>query len=162
MIHALTIDVEDYHSVTARDWQKGDCRPTRVVVENTQRLLACLADHGVRATFFVLGEVAETFPELVREIAGAGHELGVHGFHHRQVFKLSPEGFRREVEPAKKLIEDITGAAVEGHRAPAFSIMPQTELGPGCPCGSGVSIRFERVSDQGKAVRVAGVSPGYP
>lgn len=126
MIHALTIDVEDYHSVTARDWQKGDCRPTRAVVENTQRLLTCLADHGVRATFFMLGEVAETFPELVRGIAGAGHELGVHGFYHRQVFKLSPEGFRREVEPAKKLIEDLIGSAVDGHRAPAFSIMPQT------------------------------------
>jgi hypothetical protein len=91
MIHALTIDVEDYHSVTARDWQKGDCRPTRAVVENTQRLLACLADHGVRATFFVLGEVAETFPDGPGD-CGAGHELGVTALSW-QVFKLRQRVF---------------------------------------------------------------------
>lgn len=126
MIHALTIDVEDYHNIIARDWLGRDFPPTRAVVENTRRLLARFAAHGVRGTFFTLGEVAVTHPDLVREIAAGGHELGVHGFYHRQVFKLTPESFRREVVDAKRAIEDLTGTAVRGHRAPAFSIMPET------------------------------------
>lgn len=129
MIHALTIDVEDEHNIFARDWLAREGPPTWRVVHNTRRMLALLAEHGVHATFFVLGEVARTFPALVREIAGAGHELGVHGFYHRQLFKLTPESFRREVVPAKRLIEDISGMAAEGHRAPAFSIMPSTQWG---------------------------------
>ena len=126
MIHALTIDVEDYHSVIGRDWLDRDGPPTRAVVENTRRLLALMAERDVRGTFFVLGEVAESFPELVREIAAGDHELGVHGYYHRQIFKLTPESFRQEVEPAKLLIEEIAGVTVQGHRAPAFSIMPNT------------------------------------
>lgn len=126
-VHALTIDVEDYHNVIARDWLGLEGPPTGAVVRNTERLLQHFADHGVRATMFVLGEVAETFPELVRRMAGAGHEIGVHGYYHRQVFKLTPESFRREVEPARKRLQDLTGQSVPGHRAPAFSIMPATQ-----------------------------------
>lgn len=126
-IHALTIDVEDYHNVIARDWLGRDGPPTEAVVRNTERLLQHFADHGVRATMFVLGEVAETFPELVRRMAGAEHEIGVHGYYHRQVFKLTPESFRAEVEPARKRLQDLTGQPVAGHRAPAFSIMPTTQ-----------------------------------
>lgn len=126
MIHALTIDVEDYHSVLQRDWLNQDARPTAAVVKNTQQLLEQFAGRGVRATFFVLGEVVEAFPELIREIAAAGHELGVHGYHHFQVFRLNPMSFRAEVEPTKKRIEDLIGSPVIGHRAPAFSIMPKT------------------------------------
>lgn len=126
MIHALTIDVEDYHSVFSRDRLGRDMSPTRAVVDNMHRLLGWMAERRVRCTCFVLGEVAQAFPDLVREIAEAGHELGVHGFYHRQVFKLTPELFRREVADAKGLIEGITGLPVKGHRAPAFSIMPRT------------------------------------
>lgn len=126
MIHAMTIDVEDYHSVFGRDWLERDAPPTEAVVRNTRRMLGWLAERDVRCTCFVLGEVAETFPDLIREIAAGGHELGVHGYYHRQVFKLNPDSFRREVADAKALIEDIAGAPVSGHRAPAFSIMPET------------------------------------
>ncbi len=129
MIHAFTIDVEDYHNIIARDWLEREGPPTRCVVDNTRRILKWLADRSVRSTCFVLGEVAETFPELVRDIATAGHELGVHGFHHRQLFKLDAASFRREAGDAKKLIEDLTGARVRGHRAPAFSVMPDTAWG---------------------------------
>lgn len=125
-MNALTIDVEDYHNVLARDWLGREFAPTQAVVNNTQRWLALLATHNVHATFFVLGEVAESYPALLREIAAAGHELGVHGYYHRQVFKLSPEQFRREVADAKARIEDAAGVAAEGHRAPAFSIRPDT------------------------------------
>lgn len=126
MIHAMTIDVEDYHSVFGRDWLERDGPPTEAVVRNTRRMLGWLAERDVRCTCFVLGEVAEAFPDLVREIAAGGHELGVHGYYHRQVFKLNPDSFRREVADAKALIEDIAGSPVSGHRAPAFSIMPET------------------------------------
>jgi polysaccharide deacetylase family protein (PEP-CTERM system associated) len=127
MIHALTIDVEDYHNLIARDWLGREGSPTRAVVDNTQRLLKTFADHSAKGTFFVLGEVAESYPELIREIAAAGHELGVHGYYHRQIFNLTRESFRREIADAKAIIEDISGVAVSGHRAPAFSIMPQTQ-----------------------------------
>ncbi len=126
MIHAFTVDVEDYHNIIARDWLGRDGPPTRAVVENTGRFLRHLATRNRRATFFVLGEVAAAYPGLIRDIAAGGHELGVHGFYHRQVFKLTAESFRKEVVDAKKLIEDISGQPVRGHRAPAFSIMPDT------------------------------------
>lgn len=129
MIHAFTIDVEDYHNIIARDHLGKDGPPTPCVVDNTHRFLRWLADRSVRATFFVLGEVAETYPQLIREIAAGGHELGVHGYYHRQVFKLDRDSFRKEVADAKRLIEQIAGVAVRGHRAPAFSIMPQTDWG---------------------------------
>jgi polysaccharide deacetylase family protein (PEP-CTERM system associated) len=127
MINALTIDVEDYHNVIARDWLDREGPPTRAVVDNTRRLLRDFSECGVRGTFFVLGEVAEAYPELIGEIASGNHELGVHGYYHRQIFKLTRESFRREISDAKAIIEDICGTAVRGHRAPAFSIMPQTQ-----------------------------------
>jgi polysaccharide deacetylase family protein (PEP-CTERM system associated) len=126
MINALTIDVEDYHNVFARDRLRREGPPTEAVVRNTQRLLAILASRGVRATFFVLGEVVEVFPDLVRQIAAGGHELAVHGFRHDQVFKLRPPAFREDTRRAKRAIEQIIGSSVEGYRAPAFSIVPDT------------------------------------
>jgi|WetSurMetagenome_2_1015567.scaffolds.fasta_scaffold232622_1 polysaccharide deacetylase family protein (PEP-CTERM system associated) len=126
MINALTVDVEDYHNLLGRNWLNREGPPTDAVVRNTHRVLELFAEHRFRGTFFVLGEVAATFPSLVRDIASQGHELGVHGYYHHQVFKLAPEAFRREVGDAKKLIEDESGLSVEGHRAPAFSIVPHT------------------------------------
>jgi polysaccharide deacetylase family protein (PEP-CTERM system associated) len=126
MINALTIDVEDAHNVFARDRLGREGPPTEAVVRNTHRVLALLAEHGVKATFFVLGEVAAKYPQLVREVHSAGHELGSHGYYHRQVFKLTPETFRRETGDGKSRVEEIIGAAIQGYRAPAFSIMPQT------------------------------------
>jgi polysaccharide deacetylase family protein (PEP-CTERM system associated) len=124
--NALTIDVEDYYSVMARDRLGLAMAPTEAVVRNTGRLLAFLADRRIKATFFVLGEVAETFPRLVRDIAAAGHEIGVHGYLHRPVFGLSREEFRQDVGRTRKLLEDIVGGGVVGHRAAAFSIVPET------------------------------------
>jgi polysaccharide deacetylase family protein (PEP-CTERM system associated) len=126
MIHALTVDLEDYRSIVARDYFGREVPPDAIVVENTERLLGWFAERDVRATFFALGDVVESYPQLIRDIASAGHELGVHGHHHRQVFKLTPESFRREVEIPKQMIEDLIGGPVRGHRAPAFSIMPKT------------------------------------
>jgi polysaccharide deacetylase family protein (PEP-CTERM system associated) len=126
MIHALTIDVEDNHRIVARNLLGDDGPPTDAVVRNTTRLLGHLRTRNVRATFFVLGEVAATFPELVRAIVADGHELGAHGFHHYEVHRLTPERFGQEVRDAKAVLEDVSGARIQGHRAPTFSITPQT------------------------------------
>jgi len=120
------VDVEDYPSVVAREWLGQERPPGKHVVENTRRLLELFARHDVRGTFFVLGDVAEAYPQLVRDIRDRGHELGVHGFHHRRVFQLTPLEFQEEVTSARSLIEQIAGVAVVGHRAPAYSIVPST------------------------------------
>ncbi len=126
MINALTIDVEDYWCILGRDWLEYESGPTEAVVRCTEKVLSLVADAGYKATFFVLGEVARAYPQLLRQMVDAGHEVGVHGDIHRQVFKLSREEFHQEIDRGKKAIEDITGQAVLGHRAPAFSIMPET------------------------------------
>jgi polysaccharide deacetylase family protein (PEP-CTERM system associated) len=126
MLNAITIDVEDFHNILARDWLNRDIKPTQAVVRNTARILELLARHGFHGTFFILGEVAEAFPQLVRDIASAGHEIGVHGYYHRQVFKLTPDQFREEITQAKAKLEALAGRPVVGHRAPAFSINPDT------------------------------------
>jgi len=127
MLNALTVDVEDYWSIFSRDWLHQDMEPTEAVVKNTEWLLQTFADQNVKATFFILGEVAKKFPSLIKKIAKDGHEIGTHGFSHKQIFKLSEEQFRREIVDCKKLLEDVISEPVLGHRAPAFSIMPQTE-----------------------------------
>jgi len=125
--NALTIDVEDYWSIFSRDWLHKDMEPSDAVVNNTEWLLQTLAQHGVKATFFILGDVAKKFPFLIKRISKTGHEIGAHGFSHKQIFKLSKEQFRHEVGDCKKLLEDITSAPVNGHRAPAFSIKTETK-----------------------------------
>ncbi len=127
MLNALTIDVEDYWSIFSRDWLHIEAEPSNVVVRNTEWFLQTLGEHDTKATFFILGEVAKKFPSLIKQIASDGHEIGVHGFLHKQIFKLSKDEFRREVADCKKLLEDITSNQVVGHRAPAFSIMPDTK-----------------------------------
>jgi polysaccharide deacetylase family protein (PEP-CTERM system associated) len=122
----MTIDVEDYYSILSRDWMSRDRPPSAAVVRNTSQLLDLFAARRLKATFFLLGEVCEVFPDLVRRIHDAGHELGVHGDRHQEVFKLSPAAFREEAAACKKRLEDLTGAPVAGYRAPAFSIGPKT------------------------------------
>jgi len=126
MLNALSIDVEDYWSIFSRDWLHIDAEPSDAVVKNTEWFLQALADRDVKATFFILGEVAVKFPFLIKQIAEDGHEIGVHGFSHKQVFRLTEQKFRQEVGDCKKLLEDTISGHVVGHRAPAFSIMPQT------------------------------------
>jgi polysaccharide deacetylase family protein (PEP-CTERM system associated) len=86
------------------------------------RMLDLFDELGVKGTMFILGEIAEYFPNLVRRIAAAGHQLGVHGYYHLQVFKQTPAEFRQALDRAKKLIEDVGGREADAHRAVAFSI----------------------------------------
>ncbi|HET7675620.1 MAG TPA: XrtA system polysaccharide deacetylase [Gammaproteobacteria bacterium] len=125
IVNALTIDVEDYYQVSAlepyirRDnWTKI---PPRVEA-NTDRILALLDEHGIRATFFVLGWIAERHADLVRRIAAAGHEVASHGYAHMRITQQSPAEFHDDVVRAKSLLEDTIGEAVKGYRAPSYSI----------------------------------------
>ena len=129
MRNALTIDVEDYWSIFHRDWLHDNAQPSDAVVKNTEWFLDTLSKHNVKATFFILGEVAEKFPSLIKKIAEQGHEIGSHGFSHKQLFKLNQQQFRKEIADSKKMLEDITSTTVLGYRAPAFSVMPSTEWG---------------------------------
>ena len=126
---AFTVDVEDGVSIAMRDAFHKVVPQTDRVVRTTQNILELLDKHQTKGTFFILGEVAQDFPKLITEIADLGHEIGVHGYHHLQFFRMTPTKAKEELSSAKKLIEDITGNEVKGHRAPAFSIIPKTAWG---------------------------------
>ncbi|WP_434362091.1 DUF3473 domain-containing protein [Parasalinivibrio latis] len=128
---AMTVDLEDYFQVSAFNGvvsreQWGEKYPLRVV-ESTRKLLDLFENHNVKATFFVLGWVAERCPALVAEIHQKGHEIACHGFHHQRVTELDRHGFEADVSRAKLLLESITGEAVRGYRAPSFSINTSNE-----------------------------------
>jgi polysaccharide deacetylase family protein (PEP-CTERM system associated) len=123
--HAMTVDVEDYYHVSAfanviapRDWERWP--PT--VERNTQRLLDLFDETSIKATFFVLGWVAERYPQLVREIHARGHELASHGYSHQLVYKQTPALFRAETAQSKQLLEDIAQTPIIGYRAASYSI----------------------------------------
>ena len=126
MTNVLTVDVEDYYHVSAfeshiqRDhWGRCESR----VVSNTHRLLELFATHNVQATFFVLGWVAEHFPELVRSIQACGHEIASHSYWHRLIYEQTPNAFRADLRRSKDVLEDLIGQPVVAHRAPSFSIV---------------------------------------
>src|ERR1051325_300059 len=96
------------------------------MVGSSERLLRLLREARVRATFFILGWVAERHPELVRAIVADGHEIGTHGWSHTLIYRQDPEVFRAELTRSLELLRALTGAAVLGHRAPFFSITPQS------------------------------------
>lgn len=125
IVNAMTVDVEDYFQVSAlapyisrSAWTTCECRVER----NMDKILRLLDDHGVKATFFVLGWIAERYPELVRRIVAAGHEVASHGYAHLRASEQSEEAFFADIHLAKILLEDIAGQAVNGYRAPSFSI----------------------------------------
>jgi len=129
MLNAMTIDVEDYFHVTAfasdvdrAKWSSLESR----VENNTLRLLDLFARHQVRATFFVLGWVAERHPALVKRLHESGHEVACHGLTHELVYKQSRETFRKETTYAKALLEDLSGAPVRGYRAATYSIVRES------------------------------------
>ena len=119
--NALTIDFEDWYQgleIPHTEWHGFE---DRIAVVG-RKLLRILDEGGMKATFFVLGFVAEQHPELVKEIDKAGHEVGTHGFSHTLIYKQSPQVFRGEMERAIGSLEELTGKKVIGHRAPFFSI----------------------------------------
>jgi polysaccharide deacetylase family protein (PEP-CTERM system associated) len=140
IVNALTVDVEDYFQVSAlaphiarHDWDHIPCR----VEANVQRLLALFDAKGAQATFFTLGWVAERYPQLVRAIVQAGHELASHGYGHQRASDQSREEFLHDVTHAKALLEDIAGVPVRGYRAPSFSIGAANQWAFDCLAAAG-------------------------
>lgn len=127
--NALSVDVEDWFQVgafegtVARDsWER---LPSRVE-GNTDRVLALFAEAGVKGTFFTLGWVAERFPQLMRRIVDAGHEVASHGYDHRRVFTMDAAAFRADLVRTQEAIADACGVSPIGYRAPSFSIDART------------------------------------
>lgn len=125
----MSVDVEDYYHVEAfadrikpEMWTRFPSR----VADNTRRVLELLERFKARATFFVLGWVAEREPKLVREISEAGHEVGCHSYLHRCAWRLGKEEFRQDTRRARSAIEDAAGQEVVGYRAPTFSILEKS------------------------------------
>jgi polysaccharide deacetylase family protein (PEP-CTERM system associated) len=128
--HALSFDVEEHFQVAAfwsvarrREWDQLSSRVER----NTRKISDLLSEHSTKATFFVLGWVAERHPDLVKDLACQGHEIASHGYGHELIHTQTPIQFREDVRRSKRILEDLIGRSVAGYRAPSFSITPQTE-----------------------------------
>jgi polysaccharide deacetylase family protein (PEP-CTERM system associated) len=124
-INYLTIDVEDYFQVAAfekiiqpAEWDGFASRVER----NTERILDLLDGHSVKGTFFIVGWTAERKPDLVKNIADRGHEIGCHSYGHQKIFNLTPDEFRQDTKRAKDTLENIIGKPILGYRAPTYSI----------------------------------------
>ena len=138
--NALTIDVEDYFQVSAfapyiqrTAWDSTPCRVER----NIERILQLLDAHGAKATFFMLGWLAQRYPRIVRDISARGHEVASHGHAHLRASEQSPAEFDDDIRGAKQLLEDTVGTVVNGYRAPSFSI------------GHGNLWAFDRIAEAG-------------
>lgn len=127
---AMTVDVEEYFQVEAfadtvdvKTWKDQISR----IQYQMDVLLDVFSSNQVKATFFTLGWVAEKCPEIIRNIVEQGHELASHGFMHQHITRQSREEFRQDIQSAKKILEDVSGRAVVGFRAPCFSIKHDNE-----------------------------------
>jgi len=125
----FSIDVEDWFNLSGTglepppsEWDRLESRLER----NLRSLLELLAENRAAATCFVVGYFAKRFPHLVREAVVAGHEIASHGFFHRLIYEMSPAEFYEDALSTRKLLEDISGTAVRGFRAPAFSVTERT------------------------------------
>ncbi len=131
-LNALTVDLEEYFQVSNFDGSiarsSWDSLPSRVC-EPTRRLLDAFEVTGNRATFFVLGWVAERHPQLVREIARRGHQVACHGYGHELVYELGPRRFRADLKRARAAVEGASGTQVRGYRAPSYSITKRSLWG---------------------------------
>lgn len=120
-ICVLTVDLEEWFHGLEPDRQQWRSLERRTHI-STSILLDILDEFGSKATFFVLGDVAETTPELIREVAFRGHEIGTHGMHHQFVYHVTPEEFRQDLRQSIRLLESITSEPVLSYRAPYFSV----------------------------------------
>jgi len=121
----MSVDVEDYYQVSAfansvntNEWTQHESR----VVDNTHRLLDLFAEKNIKATFFVLGWVADKEPQLVKDIHNQGHEVASHGYSHQLIYNQSQEVFKDETIRSKRLLEDLIGEQILGYRAASYSI----------------------------------------
>ena len=121
----LTVDVEDYYMVSAFSdiipTEKWDSYGNRIE-NNIMRILDIFEKHDTKGTFFILGWVAERYPQIVKEIDRRGHEIGCHSYQHKLVYDMTIEEFREDTRKAKTILEEIVGKRIYGYRAPSYSI----------------------------------------
>jgi polysaccharide deacetylase family protein (PEP-CTERM system associated) len=129
MLNALSVDVEDYFQVEAfadsvpyDSWEQFVPR----VDANVVRILEVFDKYAAKATFFVLGWIAERFPGIVRQVSEAGHEIGCHGYSHQHLLRQTPLQFRNDIRTARQRLMDAIQMPVTSYRAPSFSIVNQT------------------------------------
>jgi len=126
MKNALSVDVEDWYQgilqIGYNQWSQYEERLSK----GLNKVLDLFAKYNARATFFVLGYIADKFPEAVERIARGGHEVASHGYYHRPIFEQTPQEFEEDVSRSKKIIESITNTKVKGYRAPFFSVRKDT------------------------------------
>jgi polysaccharide deacetylase family protein (PEP-CTERM system associated) len=125
MQNILSFDIEEHFQVSGlaaaisrKDWEKHSSR----VEKNTDTILAILDRHQVKATFFVLGWIAERHQSMIKKISASKHEIASHGYEHKLIYDMTPNEFAVDVKKSLDIIEGITGVKVKGFRAPSFSL----------------------------------------
>jgi len=118
----ITFDIEDWynHDDYSRDfaWEKHEVR----IYEGTEKILSSLAERNLKGTFFCVGWIAEHHPQVIKDIAAAGHHIGCHSYQHELASRFTPEQFKEDTYKAKCIIEDVAGCEVNAFRVPSFSI----------------------------------------
>lgn len=137
-VNMLSIDVECWHQIVYRNLTTRSIRPMETCYHMTQSVLSLLRETRVTATFFVLGSVADTFPDLVRQIDHEGHEVATHGYSHVPITRLGPDDFRSDVRRSLDILTRILGKPVIGFRAPEFSVVEHTMWALGILVQSGI------------------------
>lgn len=124
-MNILTFDIEEWFHIldndstkTATEWQSYESR----IHTNMERIFKVLDDTGVKATFFILGWIAEKHPDVVKKIVSNGYEIGTHTYAHQLIYEQSYKTFSDDIERSIKTLEDISGKKVRCFRAPGFSI----------------------------------------
>ncbi|MFH1415424.1 MAG: XrtA system polysaccharide deacetylase [Elusimicrobiota bacterium] len=126
MINCLSIDLEDWfcgiESIKFSDWSGFESR----IMPETEKLLGLLDEYDVKATFFVLGYIAEKYPEIIRKVSSAGHEIALHGYSHQLVYDQSHKDFELDLKKALDIVGDIAQKKIVGYRAPLFSVTEES------------------------------------
>jgi len=145
--NAFTVDVEDWFHICGVDdrlpassWDRLESR----VVPTTRMLLEDLARAGHRGTFLIVGWIAERFPDLVREIASGGHEIGLHSHWHRRVYDLTPETFRQDLRENRAAVQAAGAGAIVSFRAPEWSLNQRAPWAPAVLAEEGIRLDASR------------------
>jgi polysaccharide deacetylase family protein (PEP-CTERM system associated) len=125
MKNILSFDIEEHFQVSGlasaisrTDWDRHSSR----VEKNTDTILSILGRHDVKATFFILGWIAERHQSMLKKIRAAGHEIASHGYEHKLIYDMTPDEFRADIKKSLDIIEGIAAVKVKGFRAPSFSL----------------------------------------
>lgn len=129
LTRCVTIDVEEYYHIEAAHGRVDSAQwwdwPSRISLQ-IDKLLELFGTLDIRATFFVLGDVARRTPQVVQLIANAGHEIASHGCNHARLHRMTPKSLASDLTDSRAILQDLTGQPVEGYRAPCYSLTPDT------------------------------------